>query len=89
MNTEERFKNYYEFTQTQWLCATSVYKEQDLLFLLDTDRLILAKNLKPFGFRPISRHSIKIATKRTGWKRAVWKVKTRKQRRRNACVNVA
>lgn len=89
MSTEERFKCFYEFTHTQWLHATAVYKEEDLLFLLKTDRLILAKNLKQFGFKPINHYFIKIATRRIGWKRTGRKVKTRKQRRRKACVNVA
>lgn len=49
MSVEERFKSYYEFTHRQWSLATAVYKETALVSLLENDRLILAKYLKPFG----------------------------------------
>lgn len=81
MSVEERFKSYYEFTHRQWLLATAVYRERALVSLLETDRLILAKYLKPFGFRPINPHIVRIASNRRGWKRKGWKAKSRRQRR--------
>lgn len=89
MSVEERFKSYYEFTHRQWLLATAVYKETALVSLLENDRLILAKYLKPFGFRPVNPRIVKIVTNRRGWKRKGWKGKSRKQRGEKACKNVA
>lgn len=88
MSTEERFKHYYEFSHPQWLRLVDVHKEDDLLLLLEKDKLILSRYVKPFGFKAINPHIIILQTERLGWRKSGWRGKRRIQRRVCKCANV-